>query len=202
MENRFYNTGEAFIDINVISETWKYEQKLLDNLSLDAFSSFSLSKNDRETFIHSFQEPDPYTENVLRKSIENIKNSTADDINQAYYLRGTKRINNTLEKESSFGMNAEYEFNLFNKISGKIKAGYKSRKKNRNHDQELSNLLWHNDIGYWRDLKDSTINHFDWLEGDVQGSYNERYARYPLFIDDNYDLNEFLGGRYENWACC
>ena len=48
-ENRFYNTGEAFIDINVISETWKYEQKLLDNLSLDAFRSFSLSKNDRET---------------------------------------------------------------------------------------------------------------------------------------------------------
>lgn len=197
LENRFYNTGEAFIDINVISETWKYEQKLLDNLSLDAFSSFSLSKNDRETFIHSFQEPDPYTENVLRKSIENIKNSTADDINQAYYLRGTKRINNTLEKESSFGMNAEYDFNLVNKISGKIKLGYKSRKKNRNHDQELSNLLWHNDIGYWRDLKDSTISHFDWLEGDIQGSYNERYARYPLFIDENYDLDDFLGGRYE-----
>ena len=58
-------------------------------------------------------------------------------------------------------------------------------------------MLWHNDIGYWRDLKDSTINHFGWLEGDIQGSYNERYARYPLFIDNNYKLDDFLGGRYE-----
>ena len=46
-EDSFYNTGEGENDINVISETWKYEQKLLSNLSLDAFSSFSMSKNDR-----------------------------------------------------------------------------------------------------------------------------------------------------------
>ena len=141
-ENRFYNTGEAFIDINVISETWKYEQKLLDNLSLDAFRSFSLSKNDRETFIHSFQEPDPYTENVLRKSIENIKNSTTDDINQAFYLRGTKRINNTLEKESSFGLNAEYDFNL---DLTEEDYGYKLNVDNMNiftnkHGKDMDNL--------------------------------------------------------------
>ncbi|MFL3014157.1 MAG: TonB-dependent receptor domain-containing protein [Candidatus Neomarinimicrobiota bacterium] len=197
VEDRLYNTGEGINDINVISETWKYEQKLLNNLSVDAFTSFSMSKNDSLSYLFRFNEPDPYTESVLRKSIDNINNSAANNIGQAYFLNGTKRINNTTEKESSFGANIEYDFNLLNKISGKIKAGFKSRKKSRLHDQNQANLLWHNDIGYWRELKDSTINHFGWLEGDIQGSYNERYARYPLFYDDDYDLSGFLDGAYE-----
>ena len=64
-EDRYYNTGEAVNDINVISETWKYEQKLLSNLSLDAFSSFSMSKNDRDNYMFRFIEQDAYTESVL-----------------------------------------------------------------------------------------------------------------------------------------
>ena len=111
VEDRFYNTGEGVNDINVISETWKYEQKLLNNLSLDAFKSFSMSKNNRQAYLFRFNEPDPYTESVLRKSIDNINNSAANNISQAYFLNGTNRINNTTEKESSFGANVEYEFN-------------------------------------------------------------------------------------------
>ena len=73
VENRFYNTGEGINDINVISETWKYEQKLLNNLSVDAFRSYSMSKNDSLSYLFRFNEPDPYTESVLRKSIDKLK---------------------------------------------------------------------------------------------------------------------------------
>ena len=71
-EDRFYNTGQAVNDINVTSETWKYEQKLLPNLALDAFSSFSMSKNDRTTYMFNFEEQDAYTESVLKKSVEGV----------------------------------------------------------------------------------------------------------------------------------
>ena len=128
-EDRFYNTGEAVNDINVISETWKYEQKLLSNLSLDAFSSFSMSKNDRDNYMFRFIEQDAYTESVIKKSVDNIRNYTIDNINSAYLLDAMNRLNKTTEKESSFGVNLEYDFNLFNKISGKIKTGFKSRDK-------------------------------------------------------------------------
>ena len=76
LENSDFITLEKpLIDINVISETWKYEQKLLDNLSFFMHLAHFLYQKTigYETFIHSFQEPDPYTENVLRKSIENIQ---------------------------------------------------------------------------------------------------------------------------------
>ena len=50
--------------------------------------------------------------------------------------------NKTTEKESSFGVNLEYDFNLFNKISGKIKTGFKSRDKRRDHDQNQEYVVW------------------------------------------------------------
>ena len=120
-EDRFYNTGQGDNDINVISETWKYEQKLLSNLSLDAFSSFSMSKNDRDNYMFRFIEQDAYTESVIKKSVDNIRNYTLNNINSAYLLDAMNRENKTTEKESSFGVNLQYDFNLFNKISGKIK---------------------------------------------------------------------------------
>ena len=162
-EDRFYNTGEAVNDINVISETWKYEQKLLNNLSLDAFSSFSMSKNDRDNYMFRFIEQDAYTESVIKKSVDNIRNYTLDNINSAYLLDAMNRLNKTTEKESSFGVNLEYDFNLFNKISGKIKTGFKSRDKRRDHNQNQERLVWHSDINGYPGLRDTTINHFEWL---------------------------------------
>ena len=119
-EDRFYNTGQGENDINVISETWKYEQKLLSNLSLDAFSSFSMSKNDSVNYMFSFIEQDAYTASVIKKSVDNIRNYTLNNINSAYLLNATNRLNKTTEK-NHLSVKSEYDFNLFNKISGKIK---------------------------------------------------------------------------------
>ena len=72
-EDRYYNTGQGENDITVISETWKYEQKLFNNLTLDAYTSFSLSKNDSINYRYEFEEQDAYTESVLRKVWKTFK---------------------------------------------------------------------------------------------------------------------------------
>ena len=163
-EDRYYNTGQGENDITVISETWKYEQKLFNNLTLDAYTSFSLSKNDSINYRYEFEEQDAYTESVLKKSVENIQNYTKNNTNSAYWLGANYRENKTIEKESSFGMNVEYDFNLFNKISGKIKAGYKSRDKKRDHDQNQELVTWVTNNSALDERRDSAIVHFDWLD--------------------------------------
>ena len=79
----------------------------------------------------------------------------------------------------------------------KLRLGINHAKKIETMIRRLSIcVLWHNDIGYWRDLKDSTIKHFDWLN-DIQGSYNEITLDIHFLYDDNYELDEFLDGKYE-----
>jgi len=194
-EDRFYNTGQGENDINVISETWKYEQKLLSNLSLDAFSSFSMSKNDSVNYRFQFEEQDAYTESVLKKSVENIQNFTQNNTNAAYWLGANYRENKTTEKESSFGVNLEYDFNLFNKISGKIKTGFKSRDKRRDHDQNQEYVTWVTNNSALAERRDSAIVHFDWLDEYADPGYQQ--INYQAFRDDNYDLGGFLDGQYE-----
>ena len=194
-EDRYYNTGQGENDITVISETWKYEQKLFNNLSLDAYTSFSLSKNDSINYRYEFEEQDAYTESVLKKSVENIQNYTKNNTNSAYWLGANYRENKTIEKESSFGMNVEYDFNLFNKISGKIKAGYKSRDKKRDHDQNQELVTWVTNNSALNERRDSAIVHFDWLDEYADAGFQQ--INYQAFSDDNYDLDGFLGGKYD-----
>ena len=194
-EDRYYNTGQGENDITVISETWKYEQKLFNNLSLDAYTSFSLSKNDSINYRYEFEEQDAYTESVLKKSVENIQNYTKNNTNSAYWLGANYRENKTIEKESSFGMNVEYDFNLFNKISGKIKAGYKSRDKKRDHDQNQELVTWVTNNSALNERRDSAIVHFDWLDEYADAGFQQ--INYQAFSDDSYDLDGFLGGKYD-----
>ena len=194
-EDRFYNTGQAVNDINVTSETWKYEQKLLPNLALDAFSSFSMSKNDRTTYMFNFEEQDAYTESVLKKSVEGIQEFTKNNTDAAYWLGANYRENNTTEKESSFGLNVEYEFNLFNRISGKIKTGYKTRDKKRDHDQNQEYVTWVTNNSALNERRDSAIVHFDWLDEYADAGYQQ--INYQAFRDDSYNLDGFLDGKYD-----
>ena len=194
-EDRFYNTGQAVNDINVTSETWKYEQKLLPNLALDAFSSFSMSKNDRTTYMFNFEEQDAYTESVLKKSVEGIQEFTKNNTDAAYWLGANYRENNTTEKESSFGLNVEYEFNLFNRISGKIKTGYKTRDKKRDHDQNQEYVTWVTNNSALNERRDSAIVHFNWLDEFADAGYQQ--INYQAFRDDSYNLDGFLDGKYD-----
>jgi len=189
-ERRHYNTGKTNNKINVITETWKYEQSLLPNLKIDAFKSFSLSKNDMTTINYDFVERYAYTENVLNKSIETIQNYLVNDKSGAYWDRYDYSEYFTDERESSLGGNLQYDFKLMNALSGKIKLGYKSRNKKRNHDRDLEYASF--TYVAIQDKRDSTINSFEWL--DEYADPGDIYITYRAFWDADYDAGNFLNG--------
>ena len=109
-EIRHYNTGQTNSKINVITETWKYEQSLLPSLKLDLFKSYSLSKNDRRSRLYNFRERYAYTENVNNKSLETIQNYLVNDKAGAFYDRYDYNEYFTDESESSSGANLQFAF--------------------------------------------------------------------------------------------
>ena len=192
-EIRHYNTGQTNSKINVITETWKYEQSLLPYLKLDAFKSFSLSKNDRTGILFNFRERYAYTENVNNKSLETIQNFLVNNKAGAFYDRYDYNEYFTDESESSSGANLEYDFNLKNRVSGKIKMGIKSRNKKRKHDRDYEWATF--TYVAIQDKRDSTIKYFDWL--DEYADPGDWYITYRAFWDPNYDAGDFLNGAYD-----
>jgi len=192
-EIRHYNTGQTNSKINVTTETWKYEQSLLPSLKLDLFKSYSLSKNDRTSILYNFRERYAYTENVNNKSLETIQNYLVNDKAGAFYDRYDYSEYFTDESESSSGANLQFDFNLNNKVSGKIKMGVKKRIKERDHDrdQEYSAFTY---VAI-QDKRDSTIKSFDWL--DEYADPGDWYITYRAFWDPDYDPGNFLNGEYE-----
>ncbi|MCS5623864.1 MAG: carboxypeptidase-like regulatory domain-containing protein [Candidatus Marinimicrobia bacterium] len=191
-EIRHYNTGQTNSKINVITETWKYEISL-PNLKLDFFKSYSLSKNDRTSILYNFRERYAYTENVNNKSLETIQNFLVNDKSGAFYDRYDYNEYFTNESESSSGANLQFDFNLKNKVSGKIKMGIKVRNKKRTHDRDSEYSAF--TYVAIQDKRDSTIKSFDWL--DEYADPGDWYITYRAFWDPDYDAGNFLNGDYE-----
>ena len=191
-EIRHYNTGQTNSKINVITETWKYEISL-PNLKLDFFKSYSLSKNDRTSILYNFRERYAYTENVNNKSLETIQNFLVNDKSGAFYDRYDYNEYFTDESESSSGANLQFDFNLKNKVSGRIKMGVKIRNKKRTHDRDNEYSAF--TYVAIQDKRDSTIKSFDWL--DEYADPGDWYITYRAFWDPDYDAGNFLNGDYE-----
>jgi len=191
-EIRHYNTGQTNSKINVITETWNYEISL-SNLKLDFFKSYSLSKNDRTSILYNFRERYAYTENVNNKSLETIQNFLVNDKSGAFYDRYDYNEYFTDESENSSGANLQYDFNLKNKVSGKIKMGVKVRNKKRTHDRDNEYSAF--TYVAIQDKRDSTIKSFDWL--DEYADPGDWYITYRAFWDPDYDAGNFLNGDYE-----
>ena len=191
-EIRHYNTGQTNSKINVITETWNYEISL-SNLKLDFFKSYSLSKNDRTSILYNFRERYAYTENVNNKSLETIQNFLVNDKSGAFYDRYDYNEYFTDESENSSGANLQYDFNLKNKVSGKIKMGVKIRNKKRTHDRDNEYSAF--TYVAIQDKRDSTIKSFDWL--DEYADPGDWYITYRAFWDPDYDAGNFLNGDYE-----
>ncbi len=191
-EIRHYNTGQTNSKINVITETWNYEISL-SNLKLDFFKSYSLSENDRTSILYNFRERYAYTENVNNKSLETIQNFLVNDKSGAFYDRYDYNEYFTDESENSSGANLQYDFNLKNKVSGKIKMGVKVRNKKRTHDRDNEYSAF--TYVAIQDKRDSTIKSFDWL--DEYADPGDWYITYRAFWDPDYDAGNFLNGDYE-----
>lgn len=191
-ETKHYNTGQTNNKMNVITETWEYEQTLLPYLKVDAFKSYSLSTNDQTEIHFDFVERYAYTENVIDKSIETIQNFLVNDISGAFWDRYDYNEYFTNESENSYGSNLKYDFNLGNKISGNVKMGFKSRNKKRKHDRDYEYATF--TYVAIQDKRDSTIKSFDWL--DEYADPGNIYVTYRAFWDPDYDAGNFLNGDY------
>jgi len=188
---RYFNTGELENTINVITETWKYEQNLTPDLKVDFFNSFSRSTNGDTNKVYNFRETGAYGGvDVSNKSIFNIQNFTVNDTNGTWFDRYDYNEYKTKEKERSFGANLEFDIKINSQLSGKLKMGFKTRKKSRSHDRDYEYAAF--TYVAHGGKRDSTYQHFQWLNSIPLGTI---YAPYYPFMDNDYDDSGFLGGK-------
>ena len=206
---RNYNTGEGNVDINVITESWKYEQNILPNLKIDLYKSFSSSENNNRLNMFNAHKRYGYgtiyesssgADSVVTilpsdKSTETIQNYIIPWNKGDRYAHFQRYDNNqyyTKEKENALGFNLEYDLKVSNQISGKIKIGSKSKTKKRDHNQNYQYAYF----GYVaiQSQRDSTYKHFPWL-GEVVplGTIDPSYGP---FIDYDYKTKKILDGKY------
>ena len=209
-DSRNYNTGEGNVDINVITESWKYEQNILPNLKIDLYKSFSSSKNHNRLNMYNAHKRYGYgtiyesssgADSIVTilpsdKSTETIQNFIIPWNKGDRYAHFQRYDNNqyyTNEKENALGFNLEYDFKVSNQISGKIKIGSKSKTKKRDHNQNYQ-YAYYGYVGL-TEQRDSTVKHFPWLSEVIpMGTIDPSYGP---FIDYDYNTKEIF--RYSEY---
>ena len=68
--------------------------------------------------------------------MDNIQSFTVNDTNGTWFERYDYNEYSTEETERAFGANLEFDYKLTDQISGKLKFGFKTRKKSRTHDRD------------------------------------------------------------------
>ena len=187
---RYMTSSQGLNSINVLTESWKYNQTFFENIHLDAFSSYSESDNNDSYYNFNFSEQNAYTvDNPYELSIDTVQqfaknNNSNMDFSQYHYYQ-----KQSIEKEKSFGFNLKYDFRLSNYISGNFKLGKKIRSKRRTFDQhhEYGNVGRAAGAG---SQKDSLIAHY--------GIEIVNSGRIPLtaLINEDYESDEFFNGKY------
>ena len=185
------STGSNNID--VITETFKYRQTFFSKLHLDAFSSWSMSKNKQNIYNFKFLENYAFAVEAYNATIDQIQEIAKHDTNNIRlsdyeYFRDESR-----ETERTYGMNAKYDFRLGSQISGNIKIGNKIRKKSRTYGHiheyapinAAAGLTW---------VRDSLINEFPRIS--KYNGLGTREMSYYSFMDPDYDSGDFLDGRF------
>ena len=187
--SRNMNSVQTEGSINVLTESWKYEQTFWSNFHLDVYYSFSQSKNDEKSYNFDFQEPFAYDSSTYNQSIEIIQQIAKNDTSNTSFLEYDYNSTLSMEKESAKGFNFKYDFRLTNFISGNLKFGYKNRKKDRSFDRHFEFLMGFAAQGYG---KEELISYLD--IGHLVTDPN----KIPLLglIDSDYNNESFFDGRY------
>lgn len=184
-------TGKRENKISVNTESFKYKQTLFNKIEIDAFTSYSESKNFNENYGFNFYEDDAYSENTYGKSINDIQKLAKNDIAFTIFQSFNKQLTDSFEKEKAYGVNIKYDFQLTNKISGNFKYGNKIKVKNRKYDinVESGNL----DGANYSDYRDAFIEDFDLS---ASGVYNGNDLSLLSFIDEDNGVDKLFNGKY------
>ena len=121
--------------IDVLTESWAYNQTFFSKLHIDAFNSYSRSINDREDYIFSFDEPFAYNSSTYDQNLDTVQAIAKNDTTNMAITRYDFWNYESEESEKTFGVNIKYDFRLTSNISGNIKFGNKFRTKKRSYDR-------------------------------------------------------------------
>ena len=193
--DNYKNSSSGTIDnsIQVVTESLRYKQTFFSKLHIDAFTSFSLSKNNSQRYSFNFNEQFAYTEPTLNISIPKVLEIAKNDIDNTR-LNGYSYFGDfSRETERTYGVNLEFDFRLTSNLTGSIKVGNKFRKKSRAFDKNHEYAPIDAAAGL-KSPRDSLIANFDRI-----GAVTEQGTRrMPLlaFLDDSYDPGDFFNGKY------
>ena len=190
---RSLNSGDLDNTINVLTETWNYEKQFNSNLKLDIFNSFSSSKNGDTSKVFRFIQDEAFTEPLLNKNINTIQTFMIHDTNSIFFSGYDYTENKTKENERSYGANLEYDYKITDYISGKLKFGFKIRKKSRFYDRDYEQGDFDRNSSYHAQMRQGALDLFDWLN-DIENETSTISVKY--FENETYDDGNFLNGNY------
>tara|TARA_Y100001968_G_scaffold327406_1_gene372395 strand:+ start:511 stop:3534 length:3024 start_codon:yes stop_codon:yes gene_type:complete len=190
---RSLNNGDINNKIRVTMETWNYEKQLSPNLRFKIVNSFSKSSNGDTSKIFRFIEDEAFTEPLYNKSINTMQNFMIRDTNKIFFSGYDYVENKTKEQDRALSANLEYNYKVNAQISGKLKFGFKIRKKSRSFDRDYEQGDFDGNSSYHPQMRQGAIEFFDWLD-DVESETSTMPIKY--FINDDYDGERFLQGDF------
>ena len=187
--NRSYSSSETDNHLTVMISKLNYNQQF-GAFNINSDLSYSLSEqNSPDAISWSFNEPSAFSNDIDRSAPPSLIHEYANNDIESAYMDGLQ-VTDQKNKEDAlaFAMDFQYDLNWGN-VAGMIKAGGKYRKQNRDNDYQIAasaiSQPHSGDVGRNNVIREMT----DLEQGTV-------YLLYRYFIDDSYDRDDFLNGRY------
>ena len=187
-----YSVTDTRSKLNVMTNVLNYEQRF-SLMKIDAKISHTKSVNDSpENISFSFEELNGIS-GIDNKVHPSKIPSFAENNLEATQLKSISDYDKkSTDMELTTAINAEINYSLMKKVTGKLKFGGKYRSKDRSYDHNLAGGLLN--MGSGQVTRNAILNAFPWMKETIQsGSSN---LPYTLFIDKNYDPGTFLNGDY------
>ena len=187
------HSGTIDNDIKIKTNTLKYKQTFYSNLHLESFYTSSIAQNNSFNYQFSFLDDEAFISNsVGGLGLNNIQKNMTNDTSKIGVNQYQYYVNKSNESEQTYGANLEYDFRISSKLSGKIKFGFKQRRKDRTYDTNNEYAIIDAAAGL-SEPRDSLVAEFP----EIYYIPGERHKlSYFPFIDYDYDPGNFLNGRY------
>jgi TonB-dependent receptor len=190
---RNFHSGEGENQIEVMTQSLRYNQTFFAKLHIEASASLTESNNSNKFRVFNFTENYAYDQSTQNVAISEIQGITKNDTGNTAFENYSFSTDISKETQEAYTIDLGYDFRLSNSISGKIKLGAKTRKQDREYDKDYEYGL----ITYVavQDARDSLITHFPEL--DAYADPGQVRIPYWPFIDNDYESGEFLNGEYK-----
>ena len=180
---------EGVNDIQILTESLKYEQTFFNKIIINFLSSFSKSNSELKNNRFNFGESFAYAANPTNQSIEYVQQVAKNDTGNMIFDNYDYRLDKSVEKEHAIKFDVKYKFRLGSNFSGHLKIGKKWKKKLRNYDMHFE----YGSLGSIYDYgKYAIVQHFDLAPYIVDRGRLSLFA----FLDENYEGDNFFKEKY------